>query len=274
MEALRVGASGFVLKVAPPERLAEAVRVAASGDALLDPLVTRGVIEALVSATETPTRPPAALRWAAMIGGLLLVPLIGVATWGLALRIGQHGLTPDRITAAACILVGTVHAGGYAWATVSGRRGGAWMNPLVSQSDLLGLPPVVVNNLNVSKPAAGEPTLLTFDEVNTFFHEFGHALHGLFAHVVYPSFTGTNVYRDFVEFPSQVNEMWMLWPEIVGDYAVHHVTGEPIPGEILDRLLELNHERYAEEVAKGLHGKKEARAATPKKKAADAEGLF
>ena len=65
---------------------------------------------------------------------------------------------------------------------------------------------------SMPKPAAGEPTLLTFDEVNTFFHEFGHALHGLFAHVTYPHFTGTNVYRDFVEFPSQVNEMWMLWP--------------------------------------------------------------
>lgn len=76
------------------------------------------------------TRPPAVLRWAAMIGGLLLVPLVGVATWGLALRIGQHGLTPDRITAAACILVGAVHAGGYAWAAGSGLRGGAWMKPL------------------------------------------------------------------------------------------------------------------------------------------------
>lgn len=76
------------------------------------------------------TRPPAALRWAAMIGGLLLVPLVGVASWGLALRIGQHGLTPDRITAAACILVGAVHAWGYAWAAVSGLRGGAWMKPL------------------------------------------------------------------------------------------------------------------------------------------------
>lgn len=83
------------------------------------------------------TRPPAALRWAAMIGGLLLVPLVGVATWGLALRIGQHGLTPDRITAAACILVGAVHAGGYAWAAVSGLRGGAWMKPL-ERTNVLG----------------------------------------------------------------------------------------------------------------------------------------
>lgn len=120
--------------------------------------------------------------------------------------------------------------------TRDSKRGGAWMNELIGQNELLDHPTVVVNNLNVPKPAAGEPALLTFDEVNTFFHEFGHALHGLFAHVTYPSFTGTNVYRDFVEFPSQVNEMWMLWPEIVGDYAVHHVTGEPIPTEILDRI--------------------------------------
>lgn len=120
--------------------------------------------------------------------------------------------------------------------TRDSKRGGAWMNELIGQNELLDHPTVVVNNLNVPKPAAGEPALLTFDEVNTFFHEFGHALHGLFAHVTYPSFTGTNVYRDFVEFPSQVNEMWMLWPEIVGDYAVHHVTGEPIPAETLDRI--------------------------------------
>ena len=120
--------------------------------------------------------------------------------------------------------------------TRDSKRGGAWMNELIGQNELLDHPTIVVNNLNVPKPAAGEPALLTFDEVNTFFHEFGHALHGLFAHVTYPSFTGTNVYRDFVEFPSQVNEMWMLWPEIVGDYAVHHVTGEPIPAETLVAL--------------------------------------
>lgn len=120
--------------------------------------------------------------------------------------------------------------------TRDSKRGGAWMNELIGQNTLLGHPTVVVNNLNVPKPAAGEPTLLTYDEVNTFFHEFGHALHGLFAHVTYPRFTGTNVYRDFVEFPSQVNEMWMLWPEIVGDYAVHYETGEPIPAEVLDRV--------------------------------------
>lgn len=120
--------------------------------------------------------------------------------------------------------------------TRDSKRGGAWMNELIGQNTLLEHPTIVVNNLNVPKPAAGEPTLLTYDEVNTFFHEFGHALHGLFAHVTYPRFTGTNVYRDFVEFPSQVNEMWMLWPEIVNDYAVHHLTGEPIAADVLERV--------------------------------------
>ena len=120
--------------------------------------------------------------------------------------------------------------------TRDSKRGGAWMNPLISQSELLGYPTVVVNNLNVPKPAAGEPTLLTYDETNTLFHEFGHALHGLFARVTYPKFAGTNVFRDFVEFPSQVNEMWMLWPEIVSNYAVHHETGERMPQELIDKL--------------------------------------
>lgn len=120
--------------------------------------------------------------------------------------------------------------------TRDSKRGGAWMNPLISQNRLLGHPTVVVNNLNVPKPAAGEPTLLSYDEVNTLFHEFGHALHGLFAQVTYPKFAGTNVFRDFVEFPSQVNEMWMLWPEILGNYAVHHETGEPMPQELVDKL--------------------------------------
>jgi peptidyl-dipeptidase Dcp len=120
--------------------------------------------------------------------------------------------------------------------TRDSKRGGAWMNPLVSQSTLLGLPPVVVNNLNVPKPPAGSPTLLSFDEVNTFFHEFGHALHGLFAHVTYPKFSGTNVFRDFVEFPSQVNEMWMLWPEVLENYAVHHRTGEPLPADLVAKI--------------------------------------
>ena len=118
------------------------------------------------------------------------------------------------------------------------KKGGAWMNSLVHQSDLLDQPhAVVVNNLNVPKPGAGEPTLLTYDETRTFFHEFGHAIHGLLARVTYPHFAGTRVFRDFVEYPSQVNEMWMLWPEVLAGYAVHHETGEPLPQELVDRLV-------------------------------------
>lgn len=119
------------------------------------------------------------------------------------------------------------------------KKGGAWMNSLVHQSTLLDQPhAVVVNNLNVPKPGGGAPTLLTFDEVNTYFHEFGHAIHGLLARVTYPHFSGTRVFRDFVEYPSQVNEMWMLWPEVLANYAVHHETGERLPQELVDRLIE------------------------------------
>ncbi|PZE93403.1 M3 family metallopeptidase [Curtobacterium sp. MCBD17_008] len=117
--------------------------------------------------------------------------------------------------------------------TRDGKRGGAWMNPVVEQSHLLGTLPVVVNNLNVPKPAAGSATLLTQDEVETLFHEFGHALHGLIARTTYPRFSGTNVERDFVEFPSQVNEMWVTWPSVLANYAKHHETGEPMPPELV-----------------------------------------
>ena len=120
--------------------------------------------------------------------------------------------------------------------TRDSKRGGAWMNSIVSQSQLRGTAPVVVNNLNVVKPEPGTPTLLTLDEVTTFFHEFGHALHGLFATVTYPHFAGTNVFRDFVEFPSQVNEMWIFWPEIVAAYARHIETDEPLPAQVVERL--------------------------------------
>lgn len=121
--------------------------------------------------------------------------------------------------------------------TRDSKKGGAWMNSLVDQSDLLERPyAVVCNNLNVPKPGPGEPTLLTYDETATFFHEFGHALHGLLAKVVYPRFAGTSVFRDFVEYPSQVNEMWMLWPEVASNYARHHETGEPIPEDVIERL--------------------------------------
>ncbi|WP_098485193.1 M3 family metallopeptidase [Georgenia soli] len=119
----------------------------------------------------------------------------------------------------------------------AGKRGGAWMHNLVDQSHLLGRKPVVVNNLNVTPPPPGEPTLLTWDEVRTCFHEFGHALHGLFSDVRYPTLSGTNVPRDFVEFPSQVNEMWMSNPDVVGRFARHHETGEPLPAELLEKVL-------------------------------------
>ncbi|MET1043464.1 MAG: M3 family metallopeptidase [Microbacteriaceae bacterium] len=120
--------------------------------------------------------------------------------------------------------------------TRDSKRGGAWMNPLISQNSLLQHATVVVNNLNVAKPSPGDATLLTFDEVTTLFHEFGHALHGLFAEVTYPKFAGTNVFRDFVEFPSQVNEMWMLWPEVLENYAVHYESGERMPQQLVDRI--------------------------------------
>ncbi|GAA3626391.1 M3 family metallopeptidase [Microbacterium awajiense] len=116
------------------------------------------------------------------------------------------------------------------------KRGGAWMNSIVSQSHLRGTKPVVVNNLNVPKPGGGARTLLTLDEVTTLFHEFGHALHGLFATVTYPHFAGTNVFRDFVEFPSQVNEMWIYWPEVLSAYARHIDTDEPLPADVVERL--------------------------------------
>jgi peptidyl-dipeptidase Dcp len=117
------------------------------------------------------------------------------------------------------------------------KQGGAWMNDYVPQSLLLGTRPVVANHLNIPKPPAGEPVLLTFDEVTTAFHEFGHALHGLFSAVNYPSLSGTSVPRDFVEYPSQVNEMWATWPEVLKNYAVHYQTGEPIPQDLLDKAL-------------------------------------
>jgi peptidyl-dipeptidase Dcp len=110
-----------------------------------------------------------------------------------------------------------------------GKRGGAWMSNFVDQSFLFDTVPVVINVLNIAHPAAGEPALLSLDEVRTLFHEFGHALHGLFSQVRYPRLSGTDVPRDFVEYPSQVNEMWILWPEVLENYARHVHTGEPLP---------------------------------------------
>ena len=118
------------------------------------------------------------------------------------------------------------------------KRGGAWMSAYVTQSKLLGTTPVIANHLNITKPVDGEPTLLTFGEVETLFHEFGHALHGFFSDVEYPYFAGTAVPRDFVEYPSQVNEMWATWPEVLTNYAVHYETGEAMPKQLLDKVLE------------------------------------
>jgi peptidyl-dipeptidase Dcp len=116
------------------------------------------------------------------------------------------------------------------------KQGGAWMNEYVTQSALLGNHPVVANHLNIPKPPAGQPTLLTYDEVRTAFHEFGHALHGMFSNVKYPTFGGANTPRDFVEYPSQVNEMWAVWPEVLANYAKHYQTGAPMPKELLDKV--------------------------------------
>ena len=116
------------------------------------------------------------------------------------------------------------------------KRGGAWMNSYVEQSALFGEKPVVANHLNIPKPPPGEPTLLTHDQVRTAFHEFGHALHGMFSNIKYPRFSGTSVPRDFVEFPSQVNEMWVTWPEVLKNYAKHYKTGEPMPQALVDKI--------------------------------------
>ena len=117
------------------------------------------------------------------------------------------------------------------------KRGGAWASAYVGQSELFGTKPVIANHLNIPKPPDGEPTLMTWDEVRTTFHEFGHALHGMFSNVKYPRFSGTGVPRDFVEFPSQVNEMWQAWPEVLKNYAKHYETGEPMPKELLDKVM-------------------------------------
>jgi peptidyl-dipeptidase Dcp len=116
------------------------------------------------------------------------------------------------------------------------KSGGAWMSNFVGQSKLLGTRPVVYNVANFTKPAAGQPALISFDDVTTMFHEFGHALHGLFADQTYPTLSGTNVARDFVEFPSQFNENWALDPKVLRHYAVHHKTGEPIPQALVDKI--------------------------------------
>jgi peptidyl-dipeptidase Dcp len=116
------------------------------------------------------------------------------------------------------------------------KSGGAWMSNFVGQSKLLGTKPVIYNVANFTKPAPGQPALISFDDVSTMFHEFGHALHGLFANQTYPLVSGTNVARDFVEFPSQFNENWALYPEVLKHYAVNYKTGATIPQSLVDRI--------------------------------------
>ncbi|MCB0465859.1 MAG: M3 family metallopeptidase [Aequorivita sp.] len=116
------------------------------------------------------------------------------------------------------------------------KSGGAWMDNFVTQSKLYNKKPVIYNVLNIPKPVGNDPALLTYDEVSTMFHEFGHALHGLFANQQYPSLSGTSVARDFVEFPSQFNENWALYPEVLKNYALHYKTGEQIPQELIDKI--------------------------------------
>ena len=116
------------------------------------------------------------------------------------------------------------------------KSGGAWMSEFVGQSKLLGTKPVVYNVANFTKPASGQPALLTFDDVTTMFHEFGHALHGMFSDVRYPTQSGTDVPRDFVEFPSQFNEHWALEPDVFAHYARHYQTGEPMPAALVEKI--------------------------------------
>ena len=116
------------------------------------------------------------------------------------------------------------------------KQGGAWMSSFVDQARLTGKKPVVYNVANFTKPSAGQPALLTYDDVSTMFHEFGHALHGMFSSVQYPRFSGTNVPRDFVEFPSQFNEHWALEPSVFANYAKHYQTGAPMPAELVNKI--------------------------------------
>src|SRR3954447_7562962 len=117
------------------------------------------------------------------------------------------------------------------------KSGGAWMSNLVNQSYLRGTKPVIFNVENFTKPAPGQPALISWDDVTTMFHEFGHALHGMFAAQTYPTLSGTNVARDFVEFPSQFNENWALDPKILPHYAVHYQTGQAIPQDLIKKVL-------------------------------------
>ena len=132
------------------------------------------------------------------------------------------------------------------------KSGGAWMSNLVNQSYLRGTKPVVFNVENFTKPAPGQPMLISWDDVTTMFHEFGHALHGMFAAQTYPTLSGTNVARDFVEFPSQFNENWALDPKVLPHFAVHYQTGQPIPQDLVQKILKARTFNQGYEVGEAL----------------------
>ena len=116
------------------------------------------------------------------------------------------------------------------------KNGGAWMSEFVGQSKLLGMLPVIYNVANFQKPAPGQPALISFTDVTTMFHEFGHALHGMFSNAQYPLLSGTGVPRDFVEFPSQFNEHWAMYPGVFDHYAKHYKTGAAMPAELVAKI--------------------------------------
>lgn len=161
---------------------------------------------------------------AGQLYGLRFIERAGLPTYHPDVRVWE---VFDRSDASIGLFLGDFFAR-------PSKRGGAWMNNFIDQSLLLKTRPVIVNVLNLTKPEAGQPCLLTMDQLTTLFHEFGHALHGLLSTVRYPSQSGTSVPRDFVEFPSQVNEMWALHPKVLQQYAKHHETGAPIPQELAD----------------------------------------
>ncbi len=138
-----------------------------------------------------------------------------------------------EVFAADSSTIGLIYADYYAR---DNKQGGAWMDSFQDQSELMGEKPIVTQNMNIQKPAEGQPALLSFDEVTTMFHEFGHALHGLLSKQQYPFFTGTNVPRDFVEFPSQFNENWAMEPKVFANYAKNWKTGEPMPKALVDKI--------------------------------------
>ncbi len=152
----------------------------------------------------------------------------------------------------------------------AGKQSGAWMNEYRTQEKFKGeVTPIVSNNSNFIKGKPGEPVLISWDDASTMFHEFGHALHGLLSNVAYPTLAGTSTKRDFVEFPSQVNEYWLETPELLNKFAVHHKTGKPIPKELVEKLLKANNFNQGfetvEYLANAIYDMKIHMAATPDK---------